>query len=179
MLIWAGLIGTFFPLYANLELGISVELIGLIVGMRTVGIVIATAMSGHLSDKFGRKPVAIIGMLLEVGSLYAHMYAFTFEALMPIALTEGLGLGMVLTSIVVLLSEVAPDKYRGGAIGIDRTFLDLGGLFGPLLFMAMYELYGSFYTFLSGIVIFLINVVMMLTVRLPKATKDDGSIHEI
>jgi len=179
MLIWAGLNGTFFPLFANLELGISVGLIGLIVGMRTVGIVVATAMSGHLSDKFGRKPVAIIGMMLEVGSLYAHMYALTFEALMPIALIEGLGLGMILTSMMVLLSEVAPIKHRGGAVGMDRTFMDLGGLLGPLLFMAIYELYGSYYAFLSGIIIFLINVAMMLTVRLPKATKDDESVHDI
>jgi MFS family permease len=177
MLIWAGLNGTFFPLFANLELGISVELIGLLVGMRTVGIVIATATAGHLSDKFGRKPIVIIGMLLEAGSLYAHMYALTFEALIPIDFFEGLSFGMILTSMMVLLSEVAPFKYRGGAIGMDRTFMDLGGLFGPILFMAIYELYGSFYTFLTGIIIFLINVTMMLTVKLPKATRDDENTH--
>jgi MFS family permease len=175
MLIWAGFAGTFFPLYVNLELGMSVELIGLIVAMRTMGIIVATATSGRLSDKFGRKPVAILGMLLEAGSLYAHSRALTFEALTFIGLIEGLGFGMVLTTMMVLLSEVTPPKYRGGAIGMDRTFMSLGGLIGPLLFMAIYELCGSYYAFLSGALIFLFNLALMLTVKLPKATKEDES----
>ncbi len=178
MLVWAGFVGTFFPLFVNLELGISVELIGLIVGMRTLGIVVATATSGRLSDRFGRKPVAVVGLLLEVGSLYAHSLASTFEALMFIGLVEGLGFGMVLTTVMVLLSEVTPTKYRGGAIGMDRTFMSLGGLFGPLLFMAVYELYGSYSAFLLGALIFLFNLALMLTVKLPKVAKEDeGKQH--
>ncbi len=80
---------------------------------------------------------------------------------------------MVLTTVMVLLSEVTPTKYRGGAIGMDRTFMSLGGLFGPLLFIAIYELYGSYFAFLLGASIFLFNLALMLTVKLPKAAKED------
>ena len=173
MLIWTGFVGTFFPLFVNLELGIGVELIGLIVSIRTLGIIVATAASGRLSDRFGRKPVAVVGLIVEVGSLCAHSLASTFEMLMFVGLVEGLGFGMVLTAVMVMLSEVAPAKYRGGAIGMDRTFMSLGGLFGPLLFMAVYELYGSISTFLLGALIFLLNLALMLTVKLPKAAEED------
>jgi MFS family permease len=171
MLIWTGFVGTFFPFFVNLELGISVELIGLIVSMRTLGIIVATAASGRLSDRFGRKPVVVVGLMVEAGSLCAHSLASTFEALTLIGLVEGLGFGMVLTAVMVMLSEVAPAKYRGGAIGVDRTFMSLGGLFGPLLFMAVYELYGSVSAFFLGALIFLINLALMLTVKLPQAAK--------
>jgi MFS family permease len=145
-----------------------------------MGIIVATATSGRLSDKFGRKPVAILGMLLEAGSLYAHSNALTFETLMFIGLIEGLGFGMVLTTMMVLLSEVTPFRYRGGAIGMDRTFMSVGGLIGPLLFMTIYELFGSYYAFLSGTLIFLFNLALTMTVKLPKATKkDDINVYPV
>ncbi|HDO42018.1 MAG TPA: hypothetical protein ENH03_03860 [Candidatus Bathyarchaeota archaeon] len=39
------------------------------------------------------------------------------------------------TLFSTLLSEVFPPKYRGGAIGMYQTLMDLGGFTGSILFM--------------------------------------------
>lgn len=170
MLIWNGLIGTFFPLYLNLELGIEVELIGLIVSMRTIGVIIATVSSGYLSDIFGRKLMIVSGLLLQSCCFYVYAFIFSFEMLLLVGIFEGFGRGMTLTSMMVLLSEIVPSRLRGGAIGVYRTFMDIGGFLGPLLFMILFGRLGSDFTLFSAIVILLINLGLVVTIKSKKPT---------
>ena len=167
MLIMSGLTGTVFPLYLNLELGISVEIIGLIVTLRTLGVISATAVSGLLSDRFGRKPIIALGMLIQVSCFFAYTTTSLLGALLLIGVVEGFGRGMVLTSIMVLLSEVVSPQIRGGAIGLYRTFMDVGGFVGPLFFMFVLEQLGSHSTFLSAIVILAVNATLIIAVKKP------------
>jgi MFS family permease len=167
MLIWMGITGTVIPLFLNLELGINVELISLVISSRTVSMILATAISGHMSDKAGRKPMIVLGMLMQACSLYAYTLAASFEVLVFIGLVEGLGCGMVLTSSMVLLSEIAPPKLRGGAIGIDRTFLSVGGFFGPLFFVAIFYQLGAYFTFISAISVIAVSIAFILTIKAP------------
>ncbi len=165
MFVIMGLSGTVFPLYLNFELGIPVELIGLIVSFKTFGTIIATALSGYLSDKFGRKPMIALGMLLDSLCFYAYTVASSFDTLVLIGLAEGFGSGMILTSMMVLLSEVVSSKLRGGALGMYRTFMDVGGFIGPLFFMSILEPLGYQLTFISAVIILAANIVLILTVK--------------
>lgn len=173
MLIWTGISGTVFPLFLNLELGISVEFIGLVVSSRTVGIILATFTSGYLSDKTGRKPMIMLGLAVEACSFYVYTLATSFEALILIGLIEGFGRGMILNSIMVLLSEVAPFKYRGGAIGMYRTFMDIGGFIGPLFFMGIFGGAGSNFAFISAIGVIAASMPLILTIKLPESIRDE------
>jgi MFS family permease len=173
MLIWVGIAGTVFPLFLNLELGVGVEYIGLVISSRTVGIILATAISGYMSDKTGRKPMIVLGMITEACSLYAYTLAASFEAFLLIGLMEGFGRGMVLTSMMVMLSEVAPPKFRGGAIGMYRTFMDVGGFIGPLLFMEIFGKLGSHSAFFSAIGVTAASVALILTIKAPEQMKEE------
>ena len=166
-----GISSTILPLYLNLQLGIGVDLIGLIVSMRTIGVIIATVVSGYISDKIGRKPMIMLGFLLQSCCLYAYTLFYTFDAFFALGLAEGFSRGMILTSLLVLLSEVSPPEYRGGAIGIYRTFMDLGGFTGPILFMVVYDLLGSHPTFILATVTLLINVALIASVREQRNSK--------
>jgi len=165
MLVMAGIAGTVFPLYLNLQLGIDVDLIGLIVSMRTVGVIVATITSGYLSDRIGRKPMIILGFLLQSCSLYAYTLIYTFDSFLALGLLEGFSRGTILTSLLVLLSEVSPPKYRGGAIGMYRTFMDLGGFTGPILFMITYDWLGAHPTFIIAVVALLLNAMLIAFIR--------------
>ncbi len=161
MLVMVGVAGTVFPLYLNLQLGVSVELIGLIISMKRAGMIVATVISGYLSDRFGRKPIIALGFLLEASSLYAYTLFYTFDALLALGFLEGSSNGMILTSLMVLLSEAVPSKYRGSAIGMYRTFMDLGGFVGPLLFMIAYDWLEIYPTFILAAGILLSNAMLV------------------
>jgi len=174
MLITAGISGTVFPLYVNFNLGIPVELIGVIVSIRTLGIIIATLISGYVSDIFGRKPVVILGTAFQSICLYAYTATSSYEGLLAIGFFEGLSRGMLLTSIMVLLSDFAPPRSRGAAIGIYRTFMDIGGLTGPILFIILFDKMGASFTFISAMLVLLLNLALMLTVRTPRNLGEKG-----
>ncbi|MEM2739428.1 MAG: MFS transporter [Candidatus Bathyarchaeia archaeon] len=169
MLTWNGISGTVFPLYLNIDLGIDVEVIGIVMGVRTLGVIASTAISGRLSDRLGRKPMISLGLLLEAVGLYSYTLVSTYLPVIFIAFVEGFGRGMVLTSLMVLLSEIAPPDLRGSALGVYRTFMDLGGFIGPVIFTPIYEEYGSYYAFLSAVAMILATLAMISTARTPRS----------
>jgi len=168
MLIMMGVMSTVFPLYLNYQLGISIEYIGIIMSLRTVGYILSTVTSGYLSDMFGRKPMIISGTLLQVGCMYAYALLPSFELLLLIGLFDGFGGGMSFTSLIVLLSEIVPAEVRGGAIGMYRTFMDIGGLTGPPLFMLIFANMGAYITFLTAIAILALNIALVFTIKAKK-----------
>lgn len=177
MLIMMGIMSTVFPLYLNYQLGISVEYIGIIMSLRTVGYILSTVTSGYLSDMFGRKPMIISGTLLQIGCMYAYALLPSFELLLLIGLFDGFGGGMSFTSLIVLLSEIVPAQIRGGAIGMYRTFMDIGGLTGPPVFMLIFTGMGSYITFLTAMAILALNIALVVTIkaRKPKSKPDQVS----
>jgi len=168
MFILTGIAGTVLPLYLNLHLNIPIEVIGIIVSIRTLGIIISTAVSGHLSDRLGRKLIIVTGMLIEALSLYAYTCLSASDFISLAALVEGFGRGMVLTSLMVLLSEMTPSSLRGSAIGIYRTFMDIGGFIGPIFFMLIYEEFGPLSSFLSAIAVIFVTSAIILIAKAPK-----------
>jgi len=165
MLIMQGIMATVFQLYLNQQLGITVELIGVIMSLRTTGHIIATVTSGYLSDKLGRKPIIVAGLMIEGACLYLYTLLSSFEPLLLVGLFEGFGGGMVFTSLIVLLSEIVPAELRGGAIGLYRTFMDVGGFLGPLFFMLLFGSLGAHAPFLSAIAILALNIALLTTIR--------------
>ena len=168
MFIFQGIANTVFLIYLNYQLRISVELIGIIMSLRTIGNIIANVTSGYLSDKLGMKPTIIAGITIESICFYLYTLFPFFEALLPVGFFEGFGWGIAFASLTVMMYEVAPIKLKGSAIGMYRTFMDIGGFLGPPFFMFIYSSMGSYITFLSVITILALNIALLLTMRVHK-----------
>ncbi len=172
MMMWSGL-STFFPLFLS-DLGIKVELIGLVFAFRTLGIIFSTTISGLLSDRIGRKPVIILGLAVIAFTLYVCTLTSLIsiiEILFLVGLLNGCGQGLVLTSLMTLLSDAAPPKNRGGALGVYRTFMDLGGFIGPLFFMEIFGRMGAYPAFMSGIAIAMVSIAFVSSIKVQNQSK--------
>lgn len=82
---------TILPPYLNHQLAMNVELIGVIMSLRTAGLIIATVSSSHFSDKRERKPTIILGLAVEGVSFYLHSLLASFELLVLVGFLEGFG----------------------------------------------------------------------------------------
>jgi len=152
---------TVFQLYLNQRLGLSVGLIGIIMSSRTAGLIVATVISGHLSDRFGRKPIIIGGLLVGSLCLYLYTVVFSFEEILVVGIADGLGSGLVSTTLVVLLSDIASSELLGGAVGLYRTFMDLGGIVGPVISMFLFNSIAIHAPFLAATGLLLANFVLV------------------
>ena len=72
---------------------------------------------GPLSDSFGRRPIALAGLLLITGSLIGGAFAPNFETLLALRVLTGLGGGMMPPSLVGAISDVISPERRARAIG--------------------------------------------------------------
>ncbi len=72
---------------------------------------------GPLSDSFGRRPIALAGMLVVAGSLIGGAFAPNFETLLALRVLTGLGGGMLPPTLVGAISDVISPERRARAVG--------------------------------------------------------------
>jgi MFS family permease len=103
-----------------------------------VNVVAATPL-GHLSDKVGRKPIFICGLVV-----YAIVYggfAVWNTAAAPWVLLAVYGLYQALTDGVskAIVTDLVPKEQRAGAIGLFATISGLGQLSGSVIAGLVYK----------------------------------------
>ncbi|MFH0897309.1 MAG: MFS transporter, partial [Candidatus Bathyarchaeota archaeon] len=162
-LIMAGIFATVLALYLNKELFFSLEYIGIFLSIRTAGHIIATMSSGVLSERFSRRLIVIFGFLLAAGCLLIFIVVFSLEMFLAVGFIEGFGEGFINTGLVVLLSDSIHSSARGGAIGLYRTFMDVGGFIGPVAFMFIYTVSGSRSAFLAAFTIDMLSIILLVS----------------
>lgn len=77
------------------------------------GMLIGAMVSGFMGDRFGRKRGIMVALIvISIGDFGASM-AESFNQLLALRFTEGLGLGGLLPNITALMAEFVPKKVRG------------------------------------------------------------------
>jgi MFS family permease len=160
-----GVIYTIFPLYANEQLGYSLTDIGLIMGARSVGFVVAMLIMGNISDRVGRKPVLLFGLASTAVLVTALNFTTSFLAIAAVILLLGITTGAIWIVCPVLAAEAVEPSQRGAAIGTYRTFFDLGSVLGPIMTTAIMGEYGISACFYMAAALLIINILPSMRIR--------------
>ncbi|CAN5122463.1 MFS transporter [soil metagenome] len=100
------------------EWGIGTDQVGVLQSMVFIGGLIVALVAGLISDRVGRRPVAIGAVLLfSLGSL-ASAFAPTPEVLGALRVVTGIGITAGTTAILVLASELFPKALRGRSVAV-------------------------------------------------------------
>ena len=138
----------------------------LITSIMAVGI-FARPYMGRLSDKVGRRPIIVLGLLVSGLPLLAVPFSTDFWLLMLLMGALGFGFACVTSSSPALISELAPKELVGTSMGFLDTVMDVGQAIGPIisgLILAASQHYTGIFLsvacllLLSGIFFFLSNV---------------------
>jgi MFS family permease len=168
MMINTGLLGTIFPIYATEILLISLISYGFLVSGSTVGSIAGNLLGGFLSDRIGRKKVLIFGFVIGAFALF-NLGIFTgFYSLLILMLLKGIFWGILYGVTPAYIADAVPDSVRGKAIGTYRTFMDLGGLVGPILMTTIVDFvgvprgYNLAFAFSAGLIIISFALIFKL-----------------
>ena len=99
------------------DLDISVAVAGQLATATYAAWGISVVALGPLSDSFGRRPIALAGLLLISGSLIWSAFAPNIEVLLVLRVLTGLGAGTLPPTFVGAISDVISPERRARAVG--------------------------------------------------------------
>lgn len=132
------------------EFGLDATQTGLVASAGFVGMFLGAAISGRLADRYGRRNVFQITLIVFcVGSLLSAA-APSFALLLAARVVTGLGLGGELPVVSTLVSEFAPRASRGRFIVLLESFWAYGTILAGVVALVVLPEYGWRGAFLVG-----------------------------
>ena len=132
--------GLFPVLFAGAGLGLGA--IGVLAAIYPAVWGLGQLVTGGLSDRWGRKPFIVGGMLVQAVGLGVVAAGNTFAVWAAAGVLLGAGTAMVYPTLLAVVGDVAHPAWRGGAVGVYRLWRDGGFAVGALLAGVLADLYG-------------------------------------
>jgi MFS family permease len=123
--------GLFPVLFASA--GLSLVQVGWLVALYPAVWGFGQLFTGALSDRWGRKPLIVLGMLVQAAGLTLTAGSKGVETWALAAVLLGAGTAMVYPVLLAVVGDVAHPAWRGRAIGSYRLWRDAGFAMGALL----------------------------------------------
>src|SRR6266540_389111 len=163
----------FLPIYAK-KIGLNDAQIAIVLGAQLALAMVAKPISGRVSDRVGRIPVIIIGLLLCATALPLIFRSESLTAFVLLAPLLGLGVGAVTPVTNALIADLASTRRLGAAMGVFGTIWDIGEAAGPIIagFLIGGLGYAATFDVLTA-VIALVTAGLIVMVRDQKAAAAD------
>jgi MFS family permease len=132
-LLAAGALEAFLPIYGVKVAGLSGFQVGLLWGAQVVTTILSKPLMGRTSDRYGRRPVIAVGLILSAISFGAVPLLQDFAWLLMAAAVFGIGEAFITSSANALVADLCRERHFGTAMGAFGTIFDIGHAAGPIL----------------------------------------------
>ncbi len=130
-LVGFGIVLPLLPFYAD-RFGASGIQIGVLVLSYSAAQLLLAPLWGRLSDRFGRRPILIFGLLGSAASYVVFAFADSILVLLLSRLMAGVG-GANISVAQAYIADVTPARERAGNMGLIGAAFGLGFIFGPAI----------------------------------------------
>jgi len=130
-LVGFGIIIPLLPFYAQ-TFGASPLVIGLLFASFSLSQLVASPVLGHLSDRWGRRPVLIFSLIGTVVSFAMLAIATSLTMLFVARIVDGLSGGNI-TTARAYIADITTEENRAKAYGVLGAAFGLGFIIGPAL----------------------------------------------
>ena len=113
--------------------GLSIGRIGVLAALYPAVWGLGQLYTGGLSDRVGRKPLIVTGMLTQAAAIAWIAATGSFTAWAAGAMVLGAGTAMVYPTLLAAIGDVAHPSWRARSVGVYRLWRDGGFAIGALL----------------------------------------------
>lgn len=126
-----GIVIPFLPMYAA-RLGVGAGAIGLILSAYSAMQFICAPLLGRLSDRIGRRPVIMLGLLGSSLSYLIYAFASSFAGLLISRAVHG-ACAATISTAQAYIADTTEESKRAHAMGMIGAAFGLGFVLGPAL----------------------------------------------
>lgn len=126
-----GIVVPLLPVYAH-GLGAGGLYIGLIFGAFSLSRTFFLPYFGRLSDKKGRKPFVVLGLIAYSLISIAFIFSNTIETLIAIRFVQGIASAMIMPISQAYIGDITPPGREGFSMGLFNLSVFWGLSIGPL-----------------------------------------------
>ena len=130
-LVGFGIVLPLLPLYAD-RFGASGTVVGVLVLSYSAAQLLFAPVWGRLSDRYGRRPILIIGLAGSTLSYLIFAYAGSVWILLLSRVMAGIG-GANIPVAQAYIADVTPPERRAANMGLIGAAFGLGFIFGPVI----------------------------------------------
>lgn len=162
------------PFYIFDELGWSTAQLGSAFSVYGWVSLTGSLTLGQASDRFGRKAVLTVGLILHSAQYVGLMAMTAYWPIVGSFIIAGLGESMLHPALNVSFLDIAPDENRAQAMGIKTAFGNLGSLTAPALVIVVLRIIPpqSVFAISAGLLLFT-ALLVLVGLRLPNNTEGE------
>jgi DHA1 family multidrug resistance protein-like MFS transporter len=127
-----GALMAFLPLY-GVSVGLNAGEAGLLFTVQSLTSFISKPIMGRVSDRVGRQPLIILGLLICAVTFVCIPYVGGLAVLLVLSAGFGFGEAVVTSSSSAFVADSSEFKTLGAGMGMQGTIGDIGHASGPLL----------------------------------------------
>jgi DHA1 family tetracycline resistance protein-like MFS transporter len=157
------------PFYAFDDLGWSTAQFGAAISCYGWAALIGSLTLGRSSDRFGRQPILILGLILHSALYGGLMLTDVYWVIIGAFIIAGIGEALVNPALSAAYLDITPEEHRSRAMGIKTAVGSLGSLLAPALltgFVGHLSPRGVFS--ISALLILFTALVVFAALRLPR-----------
>ncbi|MFE0754882.1 MFS transporter [Inquilinus sp. NPDC058860] len=106
--------------------GVRPDRLGVVFSAGLAGMAIGGLFVAPLADRYGRRRLILVSIVLMTAAMIASGFADTIGHLIALRLMVGIGIGAVLASMAALTAEYAPPRHRDFAVGFLQAGYPIG-----------------------------------------------------
>lgn len=167
------LVSPLLPVYAE-DLGATGIWIGLTFSAFAITQTLFGPILGRMSDKMGRKPFIVLGLLIYLAAAIGYLTATTFVQVLIFRAISGVGTACIFSVARAYVGDMVPPGHEGRWFGMFQTADIVGYGVGPLVAGSVRAAFGFEAVFVA-MAVFMLGMAGFVAFLLPS---DKGSRRE-
>jgi MFS family permease len=155
------MVSPLLPVYAR-ELGASGVWLGLTFSVFAIVQTFVGPFAGRLSDRYGRKPFIVTGLLIYLVSALGYLTAANFYQVIAFRAFSGLGTSLIFSVARAYVGDMTPKGQEGRWLGVFATADIIGFGTGPLVAGVFREFIGFKSVFVAMAAMMALSAVILL-----------------